>query len=686
MAISGDALDVILRVQGLRAFTRGMRTASTEVRNVGRAAKQTTAEQAAMGKGTGFLAMAGKASRWGAAGLAAMAVESYKLNVNFSRDMTQVQTMAGATSGEVAGMRKEILNLKDVAQTPDELAKGLYHIESIGLRGKEAMDALKAASQGAALGNSDLESTATALGSVLMVRMGGAARTASGAMAQLSAIAGAGNMHMRDLVYALGTNILPAAKVAGISLQNVGAAIALLVDEGMPASSAAAQLGTALHFLYSPTDKAKKALGSLGLSQADLVNQLHGKDGLMGALDLLNKRLTGFAGNNDAKKLDILGQILPGGRGRVLISLMNQIDRYGGKITKIARTSGQFDQNVAVMHQTASFRIHNAWNRINSALIQFSDVWQGPATDALVWFMDHGVVPLINALAGIPHAVRNVVKWYHALPEPIKIVVGAIGLFVAEIAVYQGVTKAWALANALVAASYGFLTGAIETTYLAFLIMMDNPIMLALAALIIIIALVVMHWKWFKNAGVNAFHWVVHAGQDAWHWIKKHWPLLLGVFLGPFGAMIALVITHFGQLKKIVKSVLHWIAHAWNSTVGGFSVKIPSWVPHFGGHHLTIPTIHVGKNAQGTQGWMGGLSVVGERGPELVNLPRGASVIPTGQSYFEPRRHLPNPAPSDGGGKPIVVEAHSHLYLDRHGKREIATAVNRFNADTRARA
>lgn len=36
----------------------------------------------------------------------------------------------------------------------------------------------------------------------------------------------------------------------------------------------------------------------------------------------------------------------------------------------------------------------------------------------------------------------------------------------------------------------------------------------------------------------------------------------------------------------------------------------------------------IGANANGTSWWRGGLSVVGERGPELVNLPRGASVTP----------------------------------------------------------
>ena len=40
----------------------------------------------------------------------------------------------------------------------------------------------------------------------------------------------------------------------------------------------------------------------------------------------------------------------------------------------------------------------------------------------------------------------------------------------------------------------------------------------------------------------------------------------------------------------------------------------------------------IGRNAGGTDNWRGGLSWVGEDGPELVNLPRGAQVIPHGPS------------------------------------------------------
>ena len=38
----------------------------------------------------------------------------------------------------------------------------------------------------------------------------------------------------------------------------------------------------------------------------------------------------------------------------------------------------------------------------------------------------------------------------------------------------------------------------------------------------------------------------------------------------------------------------------------------------------------IGKNALGTNNWRGGLSIVGENGPELLNIPRGTEIIPSG--------------------------------------------------------
>jgi len=48
----------------------------------------------------------------------------------------------------------------------------------------------------------------------------------------------------------------------------------------------------------------------------------------------------------------------------------------------------------------------------------------------------------------------------------------------------------------------------------------------------------------------------------------------------------------------------------------------------FGVKGLGRASLGIGRNAMGTNNWAGGLSMVGEDGPELVYMPRGAQVVP----------------------------------------------------------
>jgi hypothetical protein len=63
-------------------------------------------------------------------------------------------------------------------------------------------------------------------------------------------------------------------------------------------------------------------------------------------------------------------------------------------------------------------------------------------------------------------------------------------------------------------------------------------------------------------------------------------------------------------------------------------IKIPDWVPVFGGKEFKIPTFGpvkfdlIPKLAEGGNIMSGGTVMVGEEGPEFLNLPRGARVTP----------------------------------------------------------
>src|SRR5262245_33997981 len=59
-----------------------------------------------------------------------------KCSAALEREMTQVVTLAGASSDELDGLRKSVLQLGgDTGKAPAELAQGLFFIESHGFKG-----------------------------------------------------------------------------------------------------------------------------------------------------------------------------------------------------------------------------------------------------------------------------------------------------------------------------------------------------------------------------------------------------------------------------------------------------------------------------------------------------------------------------------------------------------------------
>jgi len=143
---------------------------------------------------------------------------SIKKAEEFNAQMLLVQTQAGASAAEVDSMKKSLLAMADqVGSTPDELAKGLYHIESAGIRGAKALDLLQIAAEGAAVGNTDLESVTNALIAATNSGIKGVSSMGQ-AMGVLNGIVGAGNMRMGDLTAAFTTGILSSAKAFGVTI------------------------------------------------------------------------------------------------------------------------------------------------------------------------------------------------------------------------------------------------------------------------------------------------------------------------------------------------------------------------------------------------------------------------------------------------------------------------------------
>lgn len=89
----------------------------------------------------------------------------------------------------------------------------------------------------------------------------------------------------------------------------------------------------------------------------------------------------------------------------------------------------------------------------------------------------------------------------------------------------------------------------------------------------------------------------------------------------------------FNALVEIVKWPINQIIKLINNFIGGLNkIKIPDWVPGVGGKGINIPSIPY--LAKGGHIVSPGSVIVGERGPEMLELPPGATVRPlTGGAY-----------------------------------------------------
>jgi TP901 family phage tail tape measure protein len=393
--------------------------------------------------------MAGKGVVALGVAMGAVGLGAVKMANTFNTQMLKIRTEGGATSKEFKHMKSAVLDLaasgKSMGASPTSLAMGLYHLESMGLRGKQALLGLKLASQEAAISGANLEDTTTAIGGAMFVAMKGTGNMAH-MMGTLNAIAGAGNMRFQDLNEALGHGLLSSAKLAGLSLQETGAALAILTDSGQHAASAGAQLATAFHFMTTPTGKATTALKNIGITQFQLAHDMKGPNGLHTALKDLRDHLSGVGADAKASTLNAL---FPGGRGRVLLQLYGMQDRFPGKTAQTSSGSAQ-QYNTHVMEQAknASTRLAMAHARLQAGMVRLGNVLTKNLTPALISLENAGSAVLGWVIKALPGVIRLTRDGFQRMVRVGKDVVGVIlGIansgFVAWVVKAAGVVGSW---------------------------------------------------------------------------------------------------------------------------------------------------------------------------------------------------------------------------------------------------
>ncbi|AVH58659.1 MULTISPECIES: phage tail tape measure protein [Streptomyces] len=108
-------------------------------------------------------------------------------------------------------------------------------------------------------------------------------------------------------------------------------------------------------------------------------------------------------------------------------------------------------------------------------------------------------------------------------------------------------------------------------------------------------------------------------------WVRGKWDGFIGFFRGLPGKIGRATSGMFNGVKNAFRSAINWVIGKWNNfgfSIGGGSFMGKS-LPR-----VTIGTPNIPYLAKGGLITRGGMAMVGERGPEVLSLPRGAGVAP----------------------------------------------------------
>lgn len=248
---------------------------------------------------------------------------------------------------------------------------------------------------------------------------------------------------------------------------------------------------------------------------------------------------------------------------------------------------------------TSLASVNTGLGDVAGASAAMSEQLQGPEArvESLRRSMDGWVQDLVN----VPGPLGEVALYTSAFGGDAMQVVSSLGMMIIAL---QGMR----IGQMLGAVATGVATAAQWAWNVA---MGANPIglvILAIAALIAIIWLLVANWDSVSEAGTRAWEWIQSAWSNAGEWFTGIGQSIRDTFAGAFNS----------------------VASLWNSTIGSLQWTLPSWVPGIGGSTLGVPQIPMLASGGTVTGR--GLALVGERGPELLDLPVGASVVPLGGS------------------------------------------------------
>lgn len=337
---------------------------------------------------------------------------------SFDDAMSQVQGALGGASADMDGLRNLALQLgADTVFSATESAQAMVELAKGGLTEAQIKGGALAASMDlAAAGQLNLADAAA----TTVQMMGSFGLGAGDATRIANALAGAANASsadVSDLTQAM-SQCSAQASLAGWSLEDTAAALALFADHGVKGSDAGTSLKTMLQRLAAPTDQAAEAIAAYGLNIRDSNGKM--KD-ISGIADELTGKLGGLS---DAERDAALQTIFGSDASRADAILMQSGSEGLAKYIAATNDATAAETMANAQKGELSWALENMGGAVESASIAFGTAL-APAITAVAGVIGNAAEAFASLPAGVQTGIAVVLALVAAL-GPLLMVIGSV--------------------------------------------------------------------------------------------------------------------------------------------------------------------------------------------------------------------------------------------------------------------
>lgn len=525
---------------------------------------------------------AGKAMLISGAAVGGLGAAAAKMAMDFNKGFTEVATLLpDLDRGEIDKLRKDILAFaKETGTTATDAVGSLYQAISAGVAQENAIDFLRTASEAAIGGVTNLETAVDGMTSVVNA-YGKEALSAQQASDIMFTAVKLGKTDFEQLSKRL-FNVIPTAASLGVKFEDVAASLAVMTAQGVPTSVATTQMRQAFVELSKTGTKLADGINDLtGKSFTELIAEGKTSSQIM---DELRKSMDDQAFRNLFSSVEAMNAALAltGPNAAKVQSSLEEMNKASGSTNKAFET----------VAATTGFQMNRALNGFKISMIEIGQKILPLVTQALENF----IIPALDKFSA----------WFKENEIAIKHAVEKIGEGIAEFV--KSFRTGLDAIMPILKGFFGFI--------------LDNKVAMV-AAIVAIGAAIASALGPFGLAAL-----AITGIIAAFGFMKDNWKTILEGMAKIFDKVWEGILKAFKGYINIYITGLNFLIRGLNR----LKFSTPDWLPGIGGKSFSFGIPEIPKLAKGATNFRGGPAIVGEKGPELVTLPRGANVFSAGQT------------------------------------------------------